>query len=316
MFIGWLAICGIPIFAGFFSKDEILWKTFSTTLFGGNKILWLIGLVTAGITAFYMTRFMALTFWGEERFRKAHKNDSHGDGNDHGAVEPHESPRSMTLPLQVLALGSVVAGLLGIPVALSLGKDINFIEHWLDPVIVNVHESGAEHASLHHVDLMEYVSMVLAVGIGLLGIYLGRLFYLRRTQLADIWTEKLRPLYNLSFNKWYWDHLLDEKGVEAGKAVNNALWSVDSAVVDGGVNGAGWLTRFWAKISGLWDKWVIDLAVNATGWIARAGSIVLRTFQTGFWQNYVLVFALGLFLILLLYIFPAISVTIRGFSGK
>ena len=113
-------------------------------------------------------------------------------------------------------------------------------------------------------------------------------------------------------NKWYLDHLLDEKGVEAGKAVNNALWSVDSAVVDGGVNGAGWLTRFWAKISGLWDKWVIDLAVNATGWIARAGSVVLRTF----WQNYVLIFALGLFVIVLFYILPSIPVTIRSLRGK
>ncbi|MEK6301635.1 MAG: NADH-quinone oxidoreductase subunit L [Acidobacteriota bacterium] len=312
MWIGWLAICGIPFFAGFFSKDEILWKTFSTGVFGGGKLLWFIGFITAGITAFYMTRLMSMTFKGEERFRKTH-HDEHGH---HAPVEPHESPTIMTLPLQVLAVGSILAGLIGIPLALSFGKDINFFEHWLDPVIVNVHEAGAGHAAAHHVEPIEYALMILSVGIAVLGIYLGKLFYERRTDLADIWAAKLRPLYTLSFNKWYLDHLLDEKGVEAGKAVNNAMWRVDAAVVDGGVNGAGWLTRFWAKLSGLWDKWVIDLAVNATGWIARAGSIVLRTFQTGFWQNYVLVFALGLFVILLIYIFPSIPATIRSFRGN
>ena len=312
MLVGWLAICGIIPFAGFFSKDEILWKTFSNTLFGGSKLLWLVGFLTAGMTAFYMTRLMSMTFKGEERFRKAH----HDDHEHHGPVEPHESPAVMTLPLQVLAIGSAVAGLIGIPLALSFGKDINFFERWLDPVIVNVHQAGAEHATAHHVEPIEYALMALSLGVAFLGIYLGKLFYERRTDLADIWAARLRPLYTLSFNKWYWDQLLDGNAVEAGKAVNGALWKVDAAVVDGGVNGAGWLTRFWAKVSGLWDKWVIDLAVNATGWIARAGSIILRTFQTGFWQNYVLVFALGLFLILLLYIFPSIPVTLRGFSGK
>jgi NADH-quinone oxidoreductase subunit L len=311
MWFGWLAICGIPIFAGFFSKDEILWKTFSTEVFGGGKFLWAVGFVTAGITAFYMTRLMSMTFKGEERFRKADHDEHH-----HAPVEPHESPAVMTVPLQVLAAGSALAGLIGIPLALSFGKDINFFGHWLDPVIVNVHEAGAGHSVAHHIDPIEYVLMILSVGIAVLGIYLGKLFYERRTDLADIWAAKLRPLYTLSFNKWYLDYLLDDKGVEAGKAVNNALWSVDAAVVDGGVNGAGWLTRFWAKVSGLWDKWVIDLAVNATGWIARAGSVVLRTFQTGLWQNYVLIFALGLFVIVLLYIFPSIPVTIRSLRGK
>ena len=142
------------------------------------------------------------------------------------------------------------------------------------------------------------------------------MFYVKRPDLPKVWATKLRPLYTLSFNKWYWDWLLDVKGVEAGKAVNNALWDVDSTFVDGGVNGSAWVTRFWSTVSGWWDKWVIDLAVNATGWITRAGSFVLRTFQTGFWQNYDLLFAAGLFLILLYYVYPAISTTVKGLSGK
>ena len=318
MWFGWLAICGIPIWAGFFSKDEILWKTFSTEIFGGGKFLWVIGFITAGITAFYMTRLMSMTFKGEERFRKAH-HDSHGahDAHDsHGPVEPHESPPVMTLPLQVLAVCSTIAGLIGIPLALSFGMNLNFFEHWLEPVIVKTHEAGAAHAAPHHVEPIEYVLMLLSVGVAVLGIYLGKLFYERRTDLADIWAAKLRPLYTLSMNKWYLDWLLDVKGVEAGKAVNDALWAVDATVVDGGVNGAGWMTRFWAKMSGWWDKWVIDLMVNATGFITKVGSYVLRTLQTGFWQNYALLFAGGLFLILIYYVYPAISTTIKGFTGK
>lgn len=354
MWFGWLAICGIPIWAGFFSKDEILWKTFSTEIFGGAKLLWVIGFITAGMTAFYMTRLMSMTFKGEERFRKVHaggeadeahaaaydkdlkphdaQSASAGDrphhqpgehvgahddaarldvrGVAHAHFEPHESPSVMTVPLQVLAVGSTVAGLIGIPLALTAGKDLNFFERWLDPVIVKVH--GAEHAAAHHIEPIEYLLMILSVGVAGLGIYLGKLAYEKRTELADIWAAKAGPLYKLSANKWYLDWLLDVKGVEAGKVVNNALWEVDGAVVDGGVNGSAWVTKFWAKVTGWWDKWVIDLAVNATGWIARAGSFVLRTVQTGFWQNYALLFAVGLFVILIYYVYPAITTTIKG----
>jgi NADH-quinone oxidoreductase subunit L len=341
MLMGWLAICGIIPFAGFFSKDEILWKTFSTSIFGGSKILWFVGFITAGMTAFYMTRLMGLTFWGDERFRKAHNEGHDAHGEHHAPAEPHESPRSMTLPLIVLAVGSLAVGWVGIPHALTGGANINFFERWLEPVIVQVHETPAAvseaapgahpaaatseaaavsegHAEAAHetTNPTEYLLMLLSLAIAAGGIYLGRVFYVSRPELPKIWAAKLRPLYTLSFNKWYWDWLLDVKGVEAGKALNNALFEVDAEFVDGGVNGAGWVTRFWAKVSGWWDKWVIDLAVNATGWITRAGSFVLRTVQTGFWQNYALLFALGLFVILIYYVYPAISITIKGFTGK
>jgi NADH-quinone oxidoreductase subunit L len=250
----------------------------------------------------------------------------------------------MTLPLIVLAVGSVVVGLVGIPHALTGGANINIFERWLEPVIVNVNRTPATplHAAepapgessvaapaetreaesfdgkrAHEpVDSKEYLLMLLSLAVAAGGIYLGRVFYVKRPDLPTVWAAKLKPLYTLSFNKWYWDYLLDVKGVEAGKALNKTLWDVDSTFVDGGVNGSAWVTRFWSTVSGWWDKWVIDLAVNATGWITRAGSFVLRTVQTGFWQNYALLFAAGLFLILLYYVYPAISTTIKGFSGK
>jgi NADH-quinone oxidoreductase subunit L len=247
----------------------------------------------------------------------------------------------MTLPLIVLAVGSVVVGWIGLPG----GAKVNLFERWLRPVIVDVNRttvsqhnatgraaesthaaspseaavgSASTHAEAEHegIGVTELLLMALSLSIAGAGIYLGYLFYVKRPDLPKIWAAKLRPLYTLSFNKWYFDWLLDVKGVEAGKAVNDALWKIDAAVVDGGVNGAGWMTRFWAKISGWWDKWVIDLAVNATGFVTKVGSYVLRTVQTGFWQNYALLFAAGLFVILLYYVYPAISTTIKGFSGK
>jgi len=369
MLCGWLAICGILPLAGFWSKDAILGSAFATEVFGGGKVLWFIGLGTAAMTAFYMTRLMALTFWGEERFRKIHAggeaDEAHAAAVDHGAphdalrqsagdrpfhapgehvgavdvtdrpaalgikhahfAEPHESPRSMTLPLVVLAFFSVVAGFVGIP-----GAKLNLIEHWLKPVIVDVHQPAAEPALLdagHEgaaaqkpeaagPDAMEYLLMLASLLVAIGGIMLGRFFYVKRPSLPRLWAERLGPLYKLSVNKWYWDYLLDVKGVEAGKAVDNALWRVDQTVVDGGVNGAGWLTRLWSFLSGLFDKYVVDLAVNATGWFTRAGSVILRSFQTGFWQNYALLFTVGLFIILLLYERSAISEVVRSFTGK
>jgi NADH-quinone oxidoreductase subunit L len=314
MFAGWLAICGIPIWAGFFSKDEILWLTFNSHVFGGAKVLWFIGLVTAGITAFYMTRLMVLTFEGKERFREAPAHDAHDDQKDHSAHddhghhhvhEPHESPTSMTMPLIILAVFSTVVGLLGIP-------HLSIFEHWLEPIVAHV----GEHKEHPGFSGLEFGFMVLSIAVATAGIFLARQFYLHKQQLAEEWTKRLQPLYKLSANKWYWDYLLDVKGVEAGKAVNNGLWKVDAAVVDGSVNGAGALAKFGAKISNLWDKYVVDLLVNATGWISKGGSLILRTFQTGFWQNYVLVFVLGVFVIFAFYIYPAISATFKTWFNK
>ncbi|HSE32339.1 MAG TPA: NADH-quinone oxidoreductase subunit L [Pyrinomonadaceae bacterium] len=156
MVTGWLAISGIPIFAGFFSKDEILWKTWSAPSFSlpsptFSKILWGVGAITALLTAVYMTRMMVMTFWGEERFRDAHL-DSSGDTSPahdhHGSPEPHESPWIMTVPLIVLAALSTIGGFIGVPYALSsifTARDVNVIEHTLKPVVAHV-PTGAPQA--------------------------------------------------------------------------------------------------------------------------------------------------------------------------
>src|ERR1043166_1541444 len=180
MGLGWLAICGIPIWAGFFSKDEILYRTFAASGLPGywNYILWTVGLITAVLTACYMTRLMIMTFYGSERFGSektsgtvgqwdsgtvAHADDHHDDTADHDADEddhhhvphdfkPHESSWVMTLPLIILALLSTVGGLVGVPYAMSslIGKgDINVFEKTLEPVIAHIGPSAShsEHGA-------------------------------------------------------------------------------------------------------------------------------------------------------------------------
>ena len=159
MCAGWLTICGVPIFAGFFSKDEILWKTWSGHIAGAppalGKALWFIGAATALLTAIYMTRLMVMTFWGNERFRETqidnlqvendHADEPQVDNLRHEAHEPQESPLTMTIPLIVLAILSTVGGLVGVPYALSSltgGHPENYFERTLQPAVNSVPGEG------------------------------------------------------------------------------------------------------------------------------------------------------------------------------
>src|SRR6266568_1017651 len=151
MLAGWLAICGILPFAGFFSKDEILWKTWSAKALGSgfvnmpaafSKSVWAIGIITALLTAIYMTRLMVMTFWGAERFRESRADgesaNAHHDHPKHHAPEPRESSWLMTTPLIVLAVLSTIGGFIGVPYALGSlfsSKPVNYIERTLEPVV-------------------------------------------------------------------------------------------------------------------------------------------------------------------------------------
>ncbi len=140
---GWLAICGIIPFSGFWSKDEILWRTASTNHIPVGWLLWIVGTIAATCTAFYMTRLMAMTFWG--RYRGDDGKEAHGDDHAPGKHEqhphvPHESPKSMWVPLVVLAILATVGGFVGISTAFTGGREVGGrlnIVHWLNPVIWN-----------------------------------------------------------------------------------------------------------------------------------------------------------------------------------
>src|SRR5262249_7195294 len=142
MVAGWLAIAGFPGLAGFFSKDEILWRTFSTTVLPGNwgNVLWGIAAVTALLTAIYMTRMMVMTFFGKERFGNEAHHDHHHD--KHHAM-PHESPPRMTVPLVILAILSIIGGYIGVPAILG---GSNQFEHFLEPAIA---QTASSHAATH-----------------------------------------------------------------------------------------------------------------------------------------------------------------------
>lgn len=188
--VGWLAIIGIPPFAGFFSKDEILWQAFSSP--HGSKALWAIGAVTAAMTAFYMTRLMALTFWGKSRF-----------GHD---VHPHEAPPSMAIPLIVLGFLSVVGGWFGIPHVISEGVGLhvpNLIEHWLEPVVAHL---PVEHGGS---TLLEWALMGVSVGLAGLSAFVAYDFYVLHPERPKALAASLGSFYDTVLNKYYVDEFYE-----------------------------------------------------------------------------------------------------------
>ncbi|RQH22323.1 NAD(P)H-quinone oxidoreductase subunit 5, partial [Okeania hirsuta] len=263
--IGTLAICGIPPFAGFWSKDEILGSAF-----GANPALWLIGWATAGMTAFYMFRMYFSTFEGEfrgndEQIKQQlmaanstgdkvemtpavafgpgamdpkeleHGHDDHDHDHDHGhhSDSPHESPISMTLPLMVLAIPSMIIGLLGTPFA-------NYFEQFIYAPGESLAEVLEELAEF---DLTEFLIMAgNSVGIALIGITFASLMYLSRKIDPGAIAEKIKPLYNFSLNKWYLDDLNDVLFVKGSRRLARQVLEVDYKVVDGAVNLTGFIT--------------------------------------------------------------------------
>jgi NADH-quinone oxidoreductase subunit L len=186
--MGWLAIIGMPPFAGFFSKDEILWMAFHSPL--GHWSLWLAGAVGATLTAFYMTRLMALTFWGKNRVSKD--------------VHPHESPWLMAGPLVVLGVLSVIGGWMGIPHVISEiipGNPENFFEHWLEPLVKAV-------PNMQHGDPeLEWSLMGVSVTLALISAAVAYHFYVRKPEAPGKIAKALGGFYRLVNDKYRVDEL-------------------------------------------------------------------------------------------------------------
>jgi NADH-quinone oxidoreductase subunit L len=277
-----LAIAGMPPLAGFFSKDEILWKTFSAGDAGVYKALHALALFTAGLTAFYMFRLVFLTFFGKSRV--------------HQHVEPHihECPASMRVPLVILAVLAALGGLVGIPH--SLGGGSHF-ERWLEPVVVRV--SGSTEAASAHGSPAEYGLMLLSIVTGLAGIWLAWHIYLEREGLADRIAARWHGLYELLYHKYYGDEVYDSLFVNRTKDLATTLGDFDRGVVDGvGVDGSAAFARFTSTVSMWWDKWIVDGLVNLSGNLVRFSSYPVRMFQTGLVQNYALFILFGVLLLL------------------
>src|SRR6202045_232708 len=298
MFIATLAIAGIPPFAGFFSKDEILWQTW-TSEGGAYRLLWIVGYFTALMTAFYMFRLMYLSFHG--RPRMSHEIEHH----------IHESPTSMTGPLVVLAVCSLFAGFLGWPH--SLGGSDRFAK-FLEPVFAReaqvLTEQGraaqvaAGEKEVEHTTSTEYLLMFLSVAAGAVGWGMAWKAYRHADKGYREPIAAVPAVYNTLLKKYYVDEGYDYVFTGRRKIGDTRLGVLglgqasawfDSNIVDGLVNGAGWITRLRATVSSWWDKWVIDgVGVNGPAILARMLSYPARLFEWGLAQWYALVMTAGL----------------------
>jgi len=252
--VGWLAIAGVPPFSGFWSKDDILLGAWEK-----NRLLWLIGLVTALMTAYYMSRQVFLVFYGGERWKKADAGTSPAEaeaqadhepvaasahGGAHGDFKPHESPPTMAFPLIVLAVLAAVAGILKTP-----------LEHWLEPVLAHPHHFTSSSGTKLGLIVVTTIAALAGVGIAFV-------IWLRgRVEESAVEPELLR-------RAWYVDELYRKVIETPGRALANfSAFVVDAKVIDGTVNGVGALVR--------------------------AGGSRLRTVQSGFVRNYALAVAVG-----------------------
>ena len=253
--IGWLAIAGVPPFSGFWSKDDILLSAWEK-----NRGLWLIGLITALMTAYYMSRQVFLVFYGGERWKKADGSHdpvhadahagAHAESGAHGDFKPHESPSTMTTPLIVLAALAAVAGILKSP-----------LERWLEPVLAHPHHFASGSSTKLGLAAVATVSAVA-------GIVLARAIWLRGRRERQ---DSLEP--EVLQRAWYVDQLYQRIVEAPGRALANfSAFVIDAKIIDGTVNGVGALVL--------------------------AGGSRLRGVQSGFVRNYALAVALGALAIL------------------
>jgi NADH-quinone oxidoreductase subunit L len=223
--ISTLAISGIPLFSGFFSKDEILWWSFGSS--HGHWLLWVLGAGAAIMTAFYMFRLVFMTFFGEQRTDPRAK--------DHIP----ESPLTMTIPLMLLGFGALVAGYIGIPAVLG-GN--NRIEHFLAPVFE--HAQNTHQIYAHGAHSTEMMLMAISVAIAVIGVFVAWVMYIKNPELPARFTARFAGAYKVIFNKWYIDELYDFVFVNPCKKIGTFLWrGIDAKVVDGVVNGCAWVVK-------------------------------------------------------------------------
>jgi NADH-quinone oxidoreductase subunit L len=287
--IATLTIAGVPGLAAFFSKDAIKAAVFHAEFEAipwMPKLLYAVALFTAGLTAFYMFRLLGLTFWG--RYRGTPQEESH----------IHESPKSMTVPLIVLAILSVASGWIGIPIV----HGGNRIGEFLKPIrlpIAGLAEKG-HHASLG----MEFALMGAAVAVAAVGMYLAWSWYVKgEGRTPDRLAAEWPGVYRAVSNKYFVDEAYEKVFVRgAALGGGRALWEVDATVVDLIPNGASAVTKASSWIASIFDQYVVDGLVNGVANTLQALYGVFRRAQTGRVQNYALVMGGGLFCLVAVYL--------------
>jgi NADH-quinone oxidoreductase subunit L len=285
-FVSCLAIAGIFPFAGFFSKDEILGETFA----GGHRVLYGVGLITAGMTAFYMFRSVWMTFYG--KFRGTAEQEHH----------LHESPATMTWPLRILAVGAVLTGLVGIPEVFK--EHGHLLKNWLSPIFLEL--SGREAAEAHLPAGTEIFLMAVSVGVALIGIFTAVRFYVgeRAFEIPKRLAARFPFAYRVLVNKYYVDEGYNRVLVEGlGKGGGRFLWDFDARVIDGFlVHGARNVTLALSWLSSAFDKYVVDGLVNGVAGVLQSGYRGLKRVQSGEVQNYAFVMGGGFALLIAAYL--------------
>jgi NADH-quinone oxidoreductase subunit L len=247
---GTLAISGIPLFSGFFSKDEILWKAFSSP--HGHFLLWIVGVITAGLTAFYMFRLFFLTFLGKSRV------------DPHVQAHIHEAPKNMTIPLMVLAVLSIIGGYVGVPH--SLGGSNRF-----EGFLSSVFESGqsSSHEITHAVST-EYLLMIISIVVVFGAIFVAYRFYIQNPDAPKRLAEKYKAPYRILFNKYYVDEFYGKVIVNPLLSLALFLWkNFDVLVIDGTANGIASIVKGLSSVirrtqTGYLRNYALSLIFGAT----------------------------------------------------
>jgi NADH-quinone oxidoreductase subunit L len=267
MTMGVFAIAGIPPLAGFFSKDEILFKAFTSENPIG-KLVWIVGLITAGLTSFYMFRLWFKTFFGESRFHPVHHED-HAHHDHRAAHGVHESPWIMLFPLVVLAILSVVGGWVGIP-----GHSL--FEGFLDPVFAAAPEAAAASSAGLEIGLA-----VVSVLTALLGFYFAYVCYYKKPGSASALAMKAKPLYTLVLDKYRIDELYHAIFVTGLTGCTRAFLSglIDFGIVDGSGFAAGGTAT---GLAALTRKVQSGNIRSYAGWLALGAAAVLAIMIFGF----------------------------------
>jgi NADH-quinone oxidoreductase subunit L len=304
--ISTLAISGVPLFSGFLSKDGILAGTLIFGKLTGHWLIPIAGFGVAAMTAFYMFRLVIITFHGTPRDQ--HKFD-----------HAHESPFVMAAPLVVLAALSIFIWYTPNPLNPSSGW---FLSSWVKtpaqvtPVDTryefmkpSTEEAKAEfHGEItHSVEYTEtmhwahYPAMLMSLVLAGLGILMAFVFYQWKKLNVDKLTEKIKPIYTFSLNKWFIDELYDKTAISGTLSFSSILSWFDQKVVDGTVNGSAWVARFVSRMSNWFDTFVVDGFVNFTAFFSGFVGLTFRRLQTGKVQTYIVFVIFAVVILLLIF---------------
>lgn len=300
-----LAISGIPLTSGFLSKDGILASAYAFGSLTGNSIFVITGFLVAALTAFYMFRIIILTFHGSPKDKHLYEHS-------------HESPKLMTVPLIILAICSFFFLFTYNPFSAESGwllskwiytptsvvpENVRYpfmiSQAGINTINEQITHSEQYAEAMHHAHIPAMLISLLVAGLGILFAYL---FYQWKKLDIDKFANSILPLYKFSLNKWYFDEFYNKVFVGATLSFSKIAATFDIVVIDGIVNGTGWLTKLVSRISGLFDTYVVDGLVNFMAYLSGLLGLMFRKLQSGKVQAYIVLVLFSIIILFFLFI--------------